>query len=314
MPKQATGHVLEHANGYSARVRIGDGRPSFPLAVPNKEAAEARAKLLVDIAKRLRAIPTEEVSQLIELVANARTEKKLRAALDAVDLIASGGTTTAKAALAPTFEEFAKEWTDGELHRKYPDHVKKKKTSDRDAELLSLYVLPHVGHVRLPDFSLEDAERVMAALPRVHPKTERPLKAGTRRYIAQTLARVLVLACYPGKHMARSPIPRGWLPKVNKTLAKECLYPDEDRLLMAGKSLEEGKIGPLADVPMLRRLVYGFLAREGMRTDELSRLRWRDLDLVRNRVKLDENKTDDPRDWDMQPGTLVAMQLWKANF
>jgi integrase len=50
-----------------------------------------------------------------------------------------------------------------------------------------------------------------------------------------------------------------------------------------------------------------------MRTDELARL-WRDVDLVHNRVKLDINKTDDPRDWDMQPGTLAALRIWKSKF
>jgi hypothetical protein len=42
--------------------------------------------------------------------------------------------------------------------------------------------------------------------------------------------------------------------------AKECLYPDEDRTLLA-----------CVDVALLRRMAYGFLTPEGMRTDELAR-------------------------------------------
>jgi hypothetical protein len=45
------------------------------------------------------------------------------------------------------------------------------------------------------------------------------------------------------------------------------------------------------------RASYGILSREGMRASELAALRWRDLDLEHVLVRLDENKTDDPRAW-----------------
>jgi integrase len=98
-------------------------------------------------------------------------------------------------------------------------------------------------------------------------------------------------------------------------VAKECLYPDEEALLLGGKSVQKGSWGETGmrrDVPVLRRLCYGFLTREGMRTDEMASLRWRDVDLERGRVVLDENKTDDPRDWDLQPDVVEALTRWKA--
>jgi Phage integrase family len=64
-------------------------------------------------------------------------------------------------------------------------------------------------------------------------------------------------------------------------------------------------------VPLLRRLAYGFLDREGMRTEEMTRLRWRDVDLERGRVNLDKDKTDDPRDWDLRPDVVEALSRWK---
>ncbi len=51
--------------------------------------------------------------------------------------------------------------------------------------------------------------------------------------------------------------------------------------------------------------------REGMRTDEMAALRWREVDLERGRVNLDANKTDDPRDWDLRPDTVEALRRWK---
>jgi len=43
------------------------------------------------------------------------------------------------------------------------------------------------------------------------------------------------------------------------------------------------------------RLLWGFLTREGMRAGEAIALTWADLDLKRGRVRLDQNKTDDPQ-------------------
>ncbi len=61
------------------------------------------------------------------------------------------------------------------------------------------------------------------------------------------------------------------------------------------------------DVPIERRLLWGFLAREGMRVSEVLSLRWTDLDLERGAVALDENKTDEPRAWALAPGVAGAL-------
>jgi integrase len=106
----------------------------------------------------------------------------------------------------------------------------------------------------------------------------------------------------PGKWIKSSPIPRGWLPRAGDEKAKECLYPDEERRLLE-----------CTDVPLPRRLAYGFLTREGMRTDELARLTWADVDLVHNRVDLDEKKTDKPPSWDMRPDVLAAVASWRKH-
>ncbi len=127
--------------------------------------------------------------------------------------------------------------------------------------------------------------------------------ASTRRIVAQYLRRLLAMAVYPLRIRSANPIPTGWLPRVPNAKAKECLYPDEDRALLA-----------CTEVPLLRRLAFGFLSREGMRADEMASLEWRDLDLDRGRVSLDENKTDDPRDWELDRGVWRALAAWRERF
>lgn len=85
------------------------------------------------------------------------------------------------------------------------------------------------------------------------------------------------------------------------------LYPSEDRALLAAVGGTEEKPG----VPLANRLLYGFLAREGMRKEEALQLTWADLDLDRGAVRLDTNKTDDPRAWALDPGVATALEWWR---
>ena len=59
------------------------------------------------------------------------------------------------------------------------------------------------------------------------------------------------------------------------------------------------------------RLLWGFLTREGMRAGEAIALTWADLDLKRGRVRLDQNKTDDPRAWVLNAGVFAALKLYR---
>ena len=125
-------------------------------------------------------------------------------------------------------------------------------------------------------------------------------RPGTRRHYAQLINRVLALAVYPCRHIAANPLPRGFMPKVGKPPAYPFLYPDEDRKLMAQTT-----------VPLAYRVLYGFLAREGMRVSEALGLQFSHLDLERGAVSLDKNKTDDPRTWALDPGVVEALRDWK---
>jgi len=193
----------------------------------------------------------------------------------------------------PTFKEFAEKWTSGELAKLYPDHVKKKATSHDDVYRLAKHVYPALGATRLDAITIDDTDAVMT-------KLSATLEPGSRRQVAQLMSRVLAMAAYPAKLIKSSPIPRGYLPKKGARKALSALYPDEDRRLIG-----------CANVKLCYRVLYGFLDREGMRAGEAAALDWGSLDLGRGAVKLDENKTDDPRAWALCADTRRALQAWR---
>lgn len=160
-----------------------------------------------------------------------------------------------KAAPVLTFEQAGRAWTSGEVHRRYPDYIKLKRSAGTDAKRLEkLYAT--IGDIALGAFSLAHAEKAMAALP---PN----ISPATRRQYGQLMARLLKLAVYPLKVLERSPLPPGFLPKGGARKAKAFLYPAEDATLLACPA-----------VPITYRLLYGFLAREGARYSEAARLTW----------------------------------------
>ncbi|MDI3290478.1 tyrosine-type recombinase/integrase [Polyangium sp. 15x6] len=124
--------------------------------------------------------------------------------------------------------------------------------------------------------------------------------SATRRHVAQILHRLCAMAVFPLRLIAASPLPRGFLPKVGAGKAKGWIYPDEDARLLAS-----------VEVPLAWRVFYGFLHREGLRRSEVARLTWRDFDLERGAVTLDENKTDDPRAWALSAGVAAALRAWR---
>ena len=309
MARPATGELRPlTSGGFAARVRVAGERKTFPLPhLSDRSAAQARCNALAVIAKRLEPVTDAgEAERILEMGAKSRPGKGWDAVVVAVDALTSDGTVKVAQSKVPTFAELTREWTSGELHRRCPDHVRAK-DSTRDEEIARLYVNDVIGHLPVDLVTLQHAEQVMAAASgrklerdKLRGGTPREPSQSTRRKIAQLLRHVLALAVYPGRYRESNPIPSGWVPSAKTVKAKECLWPDEDAKLLACRS-----------VPLMRRLAYGILAREGFRTDELGSLRWSDLDLERGRVRLDTNKTKDPRSWWMRPDTTAALVAWR---
>jgi integrase len=109
---------------------------------------------------------------------------------------------------------------------------------------------------------------------------------------------------YPLKIITVSPFPKGLLPRAKKGAGKALAdyRPDDDTRLLACTA-----------VPLSYRLLWGFLAREGMRSSEAIQLRWGDVDLDDGSVVLDENKSDDPRSWALDPAVVRALDAFKPD-
>jgi hypothetical protein len=78
------------------------------------------------------------------------------------------------------------------------------------------------------------------------------------------MVRLMNIATYPARLRTSSPIPRGWLPKLGKKVNYPILLPSEDLALFQKSA-----------IPIHRRLMYGFLHREGLRRGDAEHLRWR---------------------------------------
>jgi len=296
-PKRANGAgSVRWRNGRAeARLSLGEaGRRTIALPTCRTEKeAEARRVLLAELGAKLVTAGKVILGFPLLERAGARDGKALEDVKAAIDALCRG-----EARQRPSgeisFKEFAEQhWLSGELAKQHPDRVRTIKAFASYRAKLEKYVYPHVGSIPLSRFTLDHADHVMSSLPA-------NLEAGTRRSIAKVLHRALSLAAYPAKIIAVNPLPRGWLPKVDEEKAKGYLYPDEERRLMQARA-----------VPLCSRVFYGFLTREGMRSDEARRLEWDDLDLDRGAVRLDQNKTNDPRAWALSPDVVRALRAWR---
>lgn len=257
MPRIAKGRARVLDGSVYALVTVGPkktaGRALKWLAVDDLDAGTAWAGALQELVDALRAAGrSSEIDDKLTLSVQVGADDlegglervragvaKLRAGTKG-ERIATVGASSKK-----TFKKFAEHWTSGKLHEEYPDHVADKKTADDDVSRLVKYIYPIIGPLPLGDVTLKHAQDVLRRIP---------VKASrsTRRHVAQLMVRVFNLAVYPSEVHERSPLPRGFLPKVGPRKAGAYLYPDEDRALLACVETEDG--GGAARLPRPVRL------------------------------------------------------------
>ncbi len=213
------------------------------------------------------------------------------------------------------------QWVRGELAAQYPDHVERKRSAYTDLCNLRKYVFPALTDTAIADVTLEDYERVMREI--AVRASKRKLRSATRRHVAQVMRRVMELAEYPAKVIARSPIPASAMPKKRTEVALQYLYPDEDAALVGCKDVDFG-----------HRILFGFLYRAGWRReealggrveqvegavdddgqelDEVPALTWRRLDLRHGVVHMDREKTGRPRPVPIDRDVVRALEAWRT--
>lgn len=297
MPRAPKGEIRTWSDGrLSVRLRFGSERVDVDLGAVPRDRAEERAAVLATIAKRLASSPQRDRALDMIRLAGPSEPRRWAAYLAALNDLAEGRIFEKTRPTTETIQGFGDRWTSGQLHEEFPDHVRKKASAHKDAGFLRGYVYPVIGDLPIAAVTLDHADAVMARVPR-------ELSPATRRHVAQALRRLLTLATYPAKLRAANPLPRGWLPKLGAEKAKDALYPDEEAILLG-----------CLDVPIVSRLAYGLMCREGFRKGEVARLQWRDLDLTRGFVRLDKTKTDEPRAWDLAMDTTHALRTYRDIF
>lgn len=289
---------MERLSDGTHRVMIRFGtkqRRRFRITTRDEAEAAERERALVELGAAIGKvnIDPELGARILEQAGAGEVER----ARKAVAKLAAGLRGALDAKPEPgaihTFAQLGEAWTSNRLAAEHPDHIRVKRSAGRDAERLAV-LNKTIGTVPVNRFVLADAKRAMAALPK-------GLASATRRQYAQVLGRLLALAVYPLELIPASPLPRGFLPKVTRTRATAWLYPAEESRLLACPA-----------VPLARRVLYGVLAREGLRCGEALVLAWCDLDLARGALRLDTNKTDDPRAWALAPGVAAALEQWRG--
>lgn len=283
--------LQKNRDGFSTRLRAGKGQQlRVTICVHDRRVAVARRDRLQRMSQALTAKGlTSEAAFLI---------KKAAAQIDeaAFELCIQTGSSLAPASpagrrLARTFRELGELWTSGELHRLYPDHVKKKASSEDDASRLG-WLYQSIGHIPLERFVLGDALVAMRSLP------ETAKRPATRRQYAQAIAKVLKYAVFPCQLIDEYPLPSNFLPKLTRgDVVFPYLYPSEDLKAMA--CLEHD---------LTERVFFGLLNREGMRVEEALSMRWAMQDRVNGVINIGTRKNGRAGTWAASEGTLEA--LW----
>lgn len=305
MPLKPTGHVFESGHSFFARVRPAPGKKrAVKLSAATGLAdAQERAALMAQLIGRLRDAGKEAmIDKMLEQAASLprRELPDLRHAIEGYcDGLLELSQDDTQLSPSMTVREFGEAWTSGAIARHFPDHVRAKKSVRNDIDRLGKHVYPVVGVVRLQDFKLDDAQLVMRSL-------DRKLAPASRRHVAQLLSRMFRLAVYPCRLIERSPVPPGFLPKAGPRKLFPYLYPDEEAQLMA-----------CTEVQLPMRLLFGLMAREGMRREEAASLTWSQLDLERGIVTLEEHKTahvSGARAWKLGDDVRRALTIWRKHF
>ncbi len=306
---KGSGSVYESRGHWFARVSIGGGvqRSELLPHATNEDEALERTAVIAGLVAKLRAagdVFAPVIEKTITQAAAASDERLVKIIASIDDATAGRGgirvQNPAPSRDALTFKAVGEAWTSGDLARRFPDYVKRKRSSDGDAYTLEIvYAAPvangrKFGELYLADIRIEHVDAVMATLPTT-------LQPATRRQYVQAIRKVLGYGVHPLRQITSNPVAREHMPKGRRSLAKGQLRP-----------AEEARVCLCTKIPILDRLVLGFCHREGMRTGEAVAIEWSDVDLELGTVTLDENKTDEPRAWVLGADVLRTLVTWRA--
>ncbi len=291
-------NVTESPKGYLARLRIGKGaRLRVYIQARQKSDAEQRALRMQALSTALvRVGKLNEARVVLEEAAKQRTERAF-AAIEARAVQLASEVKQAPTAERPmTFAEFAQQWTSGELGERFPRTIVPENCAEyqRNSRQRLAMLGKVLATVPIAEITKEQCNAALQSLP----KELRGVSLGN---YCIALRRLMQLAADCG-YRESSPLPRGWGRVDHERREMAFLYPTED-----------AKLCGCAAIDIARRVLWGFLAREGLRKGEAFGLSWTELDLETGVIRSDFNKTSRGRRWVMEPGTTRALKWWKAH-
>lgn len=284
--------------GFGARIRHGEGLDEwFHIEIEHQAepVAKDRHRRLQRMANLMRASGRHAESRVILEEAGAERGEKAFRALEVMVEGFAPEQAKAEPAGPRTFNDVARLWLSNELHGLYPRQIRKK-TASIDARYrgIAAHFASGLGRKPVTEITAKDAEDAMGTVPA-------GLAPGTRRHYELLVRRVLALAVWPLRLLDHNPIPPKFVGPQGKSPAFTYLYVSEERALLGARA-----------VPLDDRIFYGVLAREGFRLSEALRLTYGDIDFLRGTVSLDKNKTNAPRSWQIDPGTLAALKRYRG--
>jgi integrase len=194
----------------------------------------------------------------------------------------------------PTYREVATRWVTGVLELEHKE-AKRRRMHRSDLHYFTEWVFPVFGGVTVDQVKTQHLNAVWAA-------TQGRMRDSTRVYLWKTMVRVMSLCVYPLEYLPAHPIPREACPTVEDRLEKQILYPRDELQLMQ-----------CADIPVHDRMLYGVLAREGMRVGEALSLVWGNLD-DQGVLSVWQHKTAKLQAWVPEASTLRALRLYREHW
>ncbi len=295
--------------GYRVRLRYGrdaaTGKPQrdrFLLVLPHTpegelHAADRERRLQVTAAALAKLRSPSAREHLIEMGKLAADERAFRALERAVEKLA------AEVAVAPpvvasgpvTFRQVAEEWCSGKLTELYPDSplLPPKDARGRSNDLAAVKTFfPVLGNKPVAEITLDDIDEAFRLIPK-------DLHYNTRRNYRIKLRSVLRIAAGPLRLMPS--VPPVEIPRKRASNLFGYLYPQEEQQLLA-----------CTEIPLLYRVLYGYLTRNGCRAGETLQLTWDHIDLETGDIHIDKRwtKTRRARRWVLDADVLEAFEGW----
>lgn len=282
---------------FPVRLRCGKGqRLRLRMKARSQTEADGRKPRLETIAALLvRAGQEHAAPDVLQALCEQESEADFARAEKRALLRAKEAAARAVPRDAPvpshvpqTFGELVQLWLSGDLCERFPNYVNPL-LPDTAAHMRRRFVRINrsIGGIALAKLTEKDCTRALA---------ESKQTGQTLVNYAGLIRRAVNIAA-ECEFIKASPLRPKWAPKLPPRRAMSFIYPDEDMRLLA-----------FVEIPLDRRLLWGFLMREGPRIVEALHLTWSDLDLARGTLRLDKNKTNRPRTWKLDEGTCRALR------